>query len=89
MSCVEYGGLFGSHFFQDNLQKFVPSTGGQIGSDMITVGGHFVSKQTGHVHYGAMQTGGGPPVPPPKPGRKHAGAGGAGGAGDTVKQRVS
>ncbi|XP_069395006.1 myozenin-1a [Paralichthys olivaceus] len=66
----------------DNLQKFVPSMGGQIGSDMINLGGHFVSKQTGHVHYGAMQIGGGgAPVPPPKPGSKGAGAGGAGSAG--------
>ncbi|XP_068424477.1 myozenin-1a [Clinocottus analis] len=67
----------------DNLQKFVPSLGGQIGGDMINVGGHFVSKQVGLLPYGMRAGGGGAPVPPPKPGSKGAGraGGGAGGAG--------
>ncbi|KAM6997366.1 myozenin-1a [Tautogolabrus adspersus] len=69
----------------DNLQKFVPSLGGEIGSQIINVGGHFVSKQPGQVHMVGMHGFGGPPVPPPKPGSKGAGgvggAGGAGGAG--------
>ncbi|KAF3708035.1 Myozenin-1 Calsarcin-2 [Channa argus] len=69
----------------DNLQKFVPSLGGQMGSQMINVGGHFVSKQAGSQQYG-VHIGGGAPVPPPKPGSKGVGvgagaAGGAGGAG--------
>uniref|UniRef100_A0A3Q0S0J1 Myozenin 1 n=1 Tax=Amphilophus citrinellus TaxID=61819 RepID=A0A3Q0S0J1_AMPCI len=56
----------------DNLQKFVPSLGGQMGGQMINLGGHFVSKEAGRLA----------PVPPPKPGSKGAGrAGGAGGAG--------
>ncbi|XP_039995818.1 myozenin-1a [Xiphias gladius] len=63
----------------DNLQQFVPSLGGQIGSQMINVGGHFVSKQPGKLHFVGLHTGGGAPVPPLKPGSK--GAGGAGGAG--------
>ncbi|XP_029306108.1 synaptopodin 2-like protein [Cottoperca gobio] len=66
----------------DNLQKFVPALGGQMGSDMINVGGHFVSKQAGQLHYVGLNTKGGAPVPPPKPGSKGAGAGaGAGGLG--------
>ncbi|KAM6923056.1 myozenin-1a isoform 2-T2 [Lycodopsis pacificus] len=64
----------------DNLQKFVPSLGGQMGGDIINVGGHFVSKQIGLQHFGGLYAGGAP-VPPPKPGSKGAGAGGAGGAG--------
>lgn len=69
-------------FFQDNLQKFVPSLGGQIGGgDVINVGGHFVSKQVGLQTFGGMSGGGGAPVPPPKPGSKGARAGEAGGAG--------
>ncbi|XP_034407952.1 myozenin-1a [Cyclopterus lumpus] len=66
----------------DNLQKFVPSLGGQIGGDMINVGGCFVSKQVGLQTFGGMHgRGGGAPVPPPKPGSKGARAGGAGGLG--------
>lgn len=72
----------------DNLQKFVPSLGGQVGGQMINLGGHFVSKQNVHLYFGGAQAGGvgGAPVPPPKPGSKGAGgagggAGGAGGAG--------
>ncbi|XP_075932047.1 myozenin-1a [Anarhichas minor] len=64
----------------DNLQKFVPSLGGQMGGDIINVGGHFVSKQIGLQHFGGIYAGGAP-VPHPKPGSKGAGAGGAGGAG--------
>ncbi|XP_040906265.1 myozenin-1a [Toxotes jaculatrix] len=63
----------------DNFQKFVPSLGGQIGGQMINLGGHFVSKQAEHLHYGGIHGVGGAPVPPPKPGSK--GAGGAGGVG--------
>ncbi|TKS85828.1 Myozenin-1 Calsarcin-2 [Collichthys lucidus] len=62
----------------DILQKFVPGLGGQVGSHMINVGGHFLSKDVGQLRYGGMQVGGVAPVPPPKPGSK--GAGGAGGA---------
>ncbi|KAM3606760.1 uncharacterized protein V6R79_022775 [Siganus canaliculatus] len=62
----------------DNLEKFVPSLGGQLGSQMINVGGHFLSKENVHLRYG----GGVAPVPPPKPGSK--GAGGAGGAGEAA-----
>ncbi|XP_040033860.1 myozenin-1a [Gasterosteus aculeatus] len=65
----------------DNLQKFVPSLGAQMGGDMINVGGHFISKQVGLQHFGGPGAGRGPPVPPPKPGSKGAGAGGAGDAG--------
>uniref|UniRef100_A0A667YVN1 Myozenin 1 n=1 Tax=Myripristis murdjan TaxID=586833 RepID=A0A667YVN1_9TELE len=50
----------------DNLQKFVPSLGGQ----MMDAGGHLVGLTRGVA-----------PVPPPKPGSKGAGAGGAGGLG--------
>lgn len=50
----------------------VPSLGGQVGDQMIVVGGHFVSKQVGQLHYGGINAGGGPPVPPPKPGSKGA-----------------
>ncbi|XP_047460079.1 myozenin-1a [Mugil cephalus] len=66
----------------DNLQKFVPSLGGQMGSQMINVGGHHLSKQAGQVYFGGIRVGGGgAPMPPPKPGSKGAGAGGIGGAG--------
>ncbi|XP_041645787.1 myozenin-1a [Cheilinus undulatus] len=70
----------------DNLQKFVPSLGGEVGSQiggqMINLGGHFVSKQPGQVHIVGMYGIGGAPLPPPKPGSKDAGgAGGAGGLG--------
>lgn len=69
--------------FQDNLQKFVPSLGGQMGGQMINVGGHFLSKEAGHLNFVGLHPGGGPPVPPPKPGSKGTGAkeGGAGGQG--------
>ncbi|XP_035462546.1 myozenin-1a isoform X1 [Scophthalmus maximus] len=59
----------------DNLQKFVPSVGGQIGAQMINIGGHFVSKQAEQLHFGGIHAGGGAPVPPPKPGNKGVGAG--------------
>lgn len=52
-----------------------------MGGQMINLGGHFVSKQAGHLNFVGLQSGGGAPVPPPKPGSKGAGAGGAGGAG--------
>uniref|UniRef100_A0A7N8WU91 Synaptopodin 2-like a n=1 Tax=Mastacembelus armatus TaxID=205130 RepID=A0A7N8WU91_9TELE len=66
----------------DNLQKFVPSVGGHMGGQTITVGGHFVSKQVGPFHFGAIHSAGGAPVPPPKPGSKVVvGVGEAGGAG--------
>uniref|UniRef100_A0A1A7WXL3 Myozenin 1a n=1 Tax=Iconisemion striatum TaxID=60296 RepID=A0A1A7WXL3_9TELE len=68
----------------DNFQKFVPSLGCQMGGQIINVGGHFVSKESGHPYLGAIHLGGGAPVPPPKPGSKGVGgAGGAGGAGGT------
>lgn len=65
----------------DNFQKFVPSLGGQMGSQFINVGGHHVSKETGHLYLGATSMGGRAPVPPPKPGSKGTGAGGADGVG--------
>lgn len=53
---------------------------------MINVGGHFLSKEVGHLHYGGTHAGRVAPMPPPKPGSKAAGAAGAGagagGAGD-------
>ncbi|XP_041866898.1 myozenin-1a [Melanotaenia boesemani] len=64
----------------DNLQKFVPSLGGQIRCQMINVGGHHVSKEYGHPYLGVI-TAGGAPVPPPKPGCRGVGEGGAGSAG--------
>lgn len=67
--------------FQDNLQKFVPSLGGQMGGQMINVGGHFLSKEAGRLNFVGLHPGGGPPVPPPKPGSKRTGAKGEGGAG--------
>ena len=63
----------------DNLQKFIPSVGGQMGGETISVGGHYLSKQAGHLHFGGLHGIGGAPVPPPKPGSH--GIGGAGGAG--------
>lgn len=68
--------------FQDSLQKFVPSLGGQISGQMINLGGHFLSKDSGQLHFVGLYPGGAP-VPPPKPGSKGVGgsAGGAGGAG--------
>ncbi|XP_053732040.1 myozenin-1a [Synchiropus splendidus] len=63
----------------DQLQKFVPSLGGQFGGQMINLGGHLVSKQAGHLNYTGLRIGEGPPVPPPKPGSKSGGAGGAAG----------
>lgn len=66
----------------DNLQKFVPSLGGQFGGQMLNAGGQIISQQSGTIHFGSMQFGDGAPVPPPKPGSKGAGAGaGAGGVG--------
>uniref|UniRef100_A0A667YVI9 Myozenin 1 n=1 Tax=Myripristis murdjan TaxID=586833 RepID=A0A667YVI9_9TELE len=67
----------------DNLQKFVPSLGGQ----MMDAGGHLVGRQVGGQAGGLTiglaggLTRGVAPVPPPKPGSKGAGAGGAGGLG--------
>lgn len=73
------------YFFQDNLQKFIPSLGGQMNGQIINLGGHFLSKDSGKLHFVGLHPGGGAPVPPPKPGSKGAGggagAGGAGGAG--------
>ncbi|XP_020508776.1 myozenin-1a isoform X1 [Labrus bergylta] len=69
----------------DNLQKFVPSLGGEIGSQIINVGGHFVSKQPGQVHIMGVHGFGGAPVPPPKPGSKGAGGEGGLGGGDQGK----
>lgn len=73
--------------FQDNLQTFVPSLGGQMGGQMINVGGHFLSKEAGHLNFVGLHPGG-PPVPPPKPGSKRMGAkegGGGQGVGDLEK----
>lgn len=52
-----------------------------MGGQFINVGGHFVSKEAGQLHFVGLHAGGGAPVPPPKPGSKGAGAGGAGGQG--------
>lgn len=66
----------------DDLQKFVPSLGGRMGGQMINASGHLVGKEGGHIGFGGLQIiGGGPPVPPPKPGSKGIGVGGTGGAG--------
>lgn len=62
----------------DNLQKFVPSLGGQLGGQMINAGGQLINQQ---ISFGALQFGGSAPVPPPKPGSKGAGVGGVEGAG--------
>jgi len=82
----------------DNLQKFVPSLGGQFGGQMINAGGQLINQQTGIINLGNLQYGeGGAPVPPPKPGSKGAGigvcgvgrkggAGGAGGAGGDLEK---
>lgn len=51
-----------------------------MGSHMINVGGHFLSKEAG-LNFVGIHPGGGAPVPPPKPGSKGTGAGGAGDAG--------
>lgn len=66
---------------KDNLQKFVPSLGGQM---MMDVGGRLVGRQMAGQAGGTGQA----PVPPPKPGSYSKGAGGgllagglAGGAG--------
>uniref|UniRef100_A0A3Q3WC81 Myozenin 1a n=1 Tax=Mola mola TaxID=94237 RepID=A0A3Q3WC81_MOLML len=66
----------------DNLQKFVPSLGGQMGGQMINVGGHFLSKQAGQLNFVGLNLGKGAHFPPPKPGNKGARTKGAGGAGD-------
>uniref|UniRef100_H3CPT0 Myozenin 1 n=1 Tax=Tetraodon nigroviridis TaxID=99883 RepID=H3CPT0_TETNG len=50
----------------DNLQKFVPSLGGQMGGQMINVGGHSFSKEAGHMNFVGLHRGGGHPVPPHK-----------------------
>ncbi|XP_061546419.1 myozenin-1-like [Phycodurus eques] len=63
----------------DELQKFVPTVGGQIGSHTIHLGGYLLSKDASQLHYGGMVFGGGAPVPPPKPGSKGGEAGGVGG----------
>ncbi|KAG7283521.1 hypothetical protein CRUP_012581 [Coryphaenoides rupestris] len=55
---------------RENLQKLVPSLGGQV-----IDGCHFGSKNVG------WQLGGGAPMPPPKPGSKAGAGAGAGGAG--------
>ncbi|XP_034040708.1 myozenin-1-like isoform X2 [Thalassophryne amazonica] len=64
----------------DNFQKFVPSLGGQVGSQAVTVGVHHVSKQVGQLNYAGLQFVGGAPVPLPKPGSKGTGAAGAAGS---------
>lgn len=52
-----------------------------MGGQIINLGGHFVSKESGRLNFVGLQTGGAP-VPPPKPGSKGAGGtGGASGAG--------
>lgn len=56
-----------------------------MSGQMINLGGHLLSKDSGQLHFVGLHPGGGAPVPPPKPGSKGAGggagAGGAGGAG--------
>lgn len=76
--------------FQDNLQMFVPSLGGHMGGQMINVGGHFLSKEAGHLNFVGLHPGGGPPVPPPKPGNKRMGAkeGGSGGQGEGHREET-
>lgn len=51
-----------------------------MGGQMINVGGHFLSKEAGHLNFIGLHHGGGPPVPPPKPGSKRTGATEEGGA---------
>lgn len=53
-----------------------------MGGQMINVGGHFLSKEAGHLNFVGLHSGGAP-VPPPKPGSKRTGAkeGGGGGQG--------
>lgn len=52
-----------------------------MGGQMINVGGHFLSKESG-LNFVGIHPGKGAPVPPPKPGSKGTGApGGAGDAG--------
>lgn len=53
-----------------------------MSSQMINVGGHFLSKEAGHINFIGLHPGGGAPLPPPKPGSKGVGAKGAGSAGD-------
>lgn len=53
-----------------------------MSSQMINVGGHFLSKEAGHINFIGLHPGGRAPLPPPKPGSKGAGAKGAGSAGD-------
>lgn len=53
---------------KDNLQKFVPSLGGQ----MMDVGGRLIGGQMAGQAGGTGQA----PVPPPKPGSYSKGAGG-------------
>lgn len=50
-----------------------------MGGQMINVGGHFLSKESG-LNFVGIHPGKGAPVPPPKPGSKGTGA--PGGAGD-------
>uniref|UniRef100_A0A4W6G688 Myozenin 1 n=1 Tax=Lates calcarifer TaxID=8187 RepID=A0A4W6G688_LATCA len=72
----------------DYLQKFVPSLGGQMGGQMINVGGHYVSKQAGQLNFVGLNTGGGAPVPPPKPGTLAVDFSFTGGGGASKKQLV-
>nr|XP_061794655.1 myozenin-1-like [Nerophis lumbriciformis] len=65
----------------DELQKFVPTVGGQTSSQTIHLGGYLLSKDASQLHYGGMVFGGGAPVPPPKPGSKSGEAGGLVGVG--------
>lgn len=54
-----------------------------MSSQTINVGGHFLSKEAGHINFiGLHPGGGGAPLPPSKPGSKGAGAKGAGSAED-------
>ncbi|XP_062851616.1 myozenin-1a [Trichomycterus rosablanca] len=65
----------------DNLQKFIPSIGGQ----MMDVGGRLVRGQmVGGYMVGHAGKGGQGPVPPPKPGSLGAGAGIGGTAGGSA-----
>ncbi|XP_061767233.1 myozenin-1a [Nerophis ophidion] len=69
----------------DEMQGFVPSLGGHMGSQTINLGGYLLSKDVGQLHYGMFRYGGsGGPVPLPKPGSQGGAAGGAGGAGGAV-----
>ncbi|XP_019719541.1 myozenin-1a isoform X1 [Hippocampus comes] len=67
----------------DELQKFVPTVGGQMGSQTIHLGGYLLSKDTSQQHYGGMY-GGRASMTQPKPGSKGGEAGGAGRVGGSA-----